>query len=135
MLNRASVQERIIGQCYNNEFFDANRLVEFAKLYLFHASGGIWGCPMAMTDGAAYVLRNCMETNKSHPQMALLRNAYERLTSVDPSKSWTSGQWMTEKHGGSDVSSGTRTVAIGVNTEKNVYKLYGLKWFTSATEG
>lgn len=42
---------------------------------------------------------------------------------------------MTEKHGGSDVSSGTRTVAVELDPEKCVYKLYGLKWFTSATEG
>lgn len=68
-LNKASVNEKIIGQAYNNEFLEANRLIEFAKLYLFHASGGIWGCPMAMTDGAAYILRNCMEKNKDHPFM------------------------------------------------------------------
>jgi len=41
-----------------------------------------------------------------------LSHAYESLTSEDPRKMWTSGQWMTEKRGGSDVSAGTDTVAI-----------------------
>lgn len=133
-LNRASVEEKIIGQAYNNEFLEANRLVEFAKLYMFHASGGIWGCPMAMTDGAAFVLRKCMENQKTHPYINQIRHAYNRLTSLDPNNNWTSGQWMTEKDGGSDVSRGTRTMAVEVTGRPSLYKLYGLKWFTSATE-
>src|SRR5690606_15185802 len=39
------------------------------------------------------------------------------------------GQWMTERTGGSDVS-GTSTIA---KKEGDQYKLYGVKWFTSAT--
>lgn len=30
-------------------------------------------------------------------------NAYGNLTSQSPDKFWTSGQWMTERKGGSDV--------------------------------
>lgn len=44
---------------------------------------------------------------------------------------WTSGQWMTEKKGGSDVSN-TETLAIRAETGE--YSLYGYKWFTSATD-
>ena len=29
--------------------------------------------------------------------------AFQKLTSNSPQKFWTSGQWMTEKKGGSDV--------------------------------
>ncbi len=29
--------------------------------------------------------------------------AYSRLTSRQPERFWTSGQWMTERQGGSDV--------------------------------
>ena len=32
-----------------------------------------------------------------------MADTYSRLTSRDPSSFWTSGQWMTEKGGGSDV--------------------------------
>ena len=31
------------------------------------------------------------------------RDAYEHFITRDASKFWTSGQWMTEKGGGSDV--------------------------------
>ncbi|ETO19212.1 hypothetical protein RFI_18018, partial [Reticulomyxa filosa] len=41
-----------------------------------------------------------------------LKEAYERVTSRDPTHFWTSGQWMTERGGGSDVSNnGTKTIA------------------------
>jgi alkylation response protein AidB-like acyl-CoA dehydrogenase len=42
---------------------------------------------------------------------------------------WTSGQWMTERTGGSDVSQ-TETVA---RRDGDGWRLYGTKWFTSAT--
>jgi alkylation response protein AidB-like acyl-CoA dehydrogenase len=42
---------------------------------------------------------------------------------------WTSGQWMTERTGGSDVSQ-SETVA---KQEGGGWRLYGTKWFTSAT--
>jgi alkylation response protein AidB-like acyl-CoA dehydrogenase len=45
---------------------------------------------------------------------------------------WSSGQWMTEKKGGSDVSN-TETVAI-LEEGSIHYRLYGYKWFTSATD-
>ena len=32
-----------------------------------------------------------------------LKNAYNNLTSRNPKIFWTSGQWMTERKGGSDV--------------------------------
>jgi alkylation response protein AidB-like acyl-CoA dehydrogenase len=42
---------------------------------------------------------------------------------------WTSGQWMTERTGGSDVSQ-SETVA---RRDGDGWRLYGTKWFTSAT--
>ncbi|MEK6554173.1 MAG: acyl-CoA dehydrogenase family protein, partial [Bdellovibrionota bacterium] len=55
--------------------------------------------------------------------------AFRNLTSRDPEKFWTSGQWMTERTGGSDVS-GTSTIA---RQENQGWNLEGIKWFTSAT--
>jgi len=68
-----------------------------------------------------------------------LDGAFKRLTSRDPNEFWTSGQWMTEKRGGSDVGSGTETVAVpkeggcsgGGGT---THLLHGYKWFSSATD-
>jgi alkylation response protein AidB-like acyl-CoA dehydrogenase len=61
----------------------------------------------------------------------LFSEAYENLTTRDPEKFWTSGQWMTEKAGGSDVGQATATEAV-FNEKKGIYELYGYKWFTSA---
>lgn len=88
---------------------------------MYHASSGLYGCPLAMTDGAAFTLKNSKDPE--------LQEAFKRLTSRE--NMWTSGQWMTEKKGGSDVSN-TETLAI--QTESGEYNLYGYKWFTSATD-
>nr|XP_032630182.1 acyl-CoA dehydrogenase family member 11-like isoform X6 [Chelonoidis abingdonii] len=61
-----------------------------------------------------------------------LAKAFGHLTSRDPKKFWTSGQWMTERKGGSDVASGTESVAR--EQPDGTYCLYGFKWFTSATD-
>jgi alkylation response protein AidB-like acyl-CoA dehydrogenase len=68
-----------------------------------------------------------------------LGEAFRRLTSRDPKEFWTSGQWMTERRGGSDVGSGTETIAIpkangNNNPNPNDYTLHGYKWFSSATD-
>lgn len=63
-----------------------------------------------MTDGAAYTIHHLLQSDKLTPQnRTLLQDAYNHLISrTDP---WTSGQWMTEKKGGSDVSN-TETIAV-----------------------
>ena len=61
-----------------------------------------------MTDGAAAILT----ATKRHQE------AVARLTSRDPGKFWTSGQWMTEKKGGSDVANGTQTLAVHVEGDR-----------------
>jgi len=40
---------------------------------------------------------------------------------------------MTEKQGGSDVDNGTDTISVP-SKEKDVFELYGYKWFTSAID-
>lgn len=63
----------------------------------------------------------------------LKQNAFKNLTSKDPALSWTSGQWMTERTGGSDVSQ-TSTVAVRKTCDGGFdWSLSGVKWFTSAT--
>ena len=36
-------------------------------------------------------------------KLSVLQDAYNHLISTNPKKFWTSGQWMTERKGGSDV--------------------------------
>jgi putative acyl-CoA dehydrogenase len=75
-----------------------------------------------MADGAARVL-------EIHGHEEVHREAFSHLTSDSPQEFWTSGQWMTEKAGGSDVS---RT-ATDARIENGSIRLYGTKWFSSAT--
>lgn len=95
---------------------------------------GLYGCPLAMTDGAAFTIRYILDEAKTASQSTVdkLNQAYRKLISRNPSEAWTSGQWMTEKRGGSDVSN-TETIAYQEGTSDE-YRLYGYKWFTSATD-
>jgi alkylation response protein AidB-like acyl-CoA dehydrogenase len=86
-----------------------------------------------MTDGAAFTLRNLRAEGGKYWGKDL-EEAFDRLTSKDSSKHWTSGQWMTEKRGGSDVSRGTDTFALEDEEGGGKCFLYGYKWFSSATD-
>ena len=129
--SKYSAEDGIVALSYEKDQFllgEHQRLGQLIVLTMYHPSSGLYGCPLAMTDGAAYVIKNLLEKSPSPSQE--LSNAFSRLTSRDPSYKWTSGQWMTEKKGGSDVSQ-TETIAI---KEKDGYRLYGYKWFSSATD-
>ena len=118
---RLTVKHGLVATAYEAGFGRHARLAQFAKVYLFHASSDVYTCPLAMTDGAARCL---IESGNAH----LMARALPHLTSRDPRQFWTSGQWMTETTGGSDVGrSQTRAVKDGAH-----WRLYGRKWFTSA---
>ncbi|MFA7613654.1 MAG: acyl-CoA dehydrogenase family protein [Candidatus Caldatribacteriota bacterium] len=121
-LHEIAAEEGIVAIGYERKQKEFSRLYQFAKLYLYHPSSAIYSCPLAMTDGAARLI-------ELFGTEGMKERALKFLTSRDPEKFWTSGQWMTEKSGGSDVS-GTSTIA---KKEGEQYKLYGIKWFTSAT--
>jgi alkylation response protein AidB-like acyl-CoA dehydrogenase len=78
-----------------------------------------------MTDGVA----RCIEL---HGAKEVRELSLPRLTAREPEMFWTSGQWMTERSGGSDVS-GTETVAYP-SGNNNTYTIKGFKWFSSATD-
>jgi acyl-CoA dehydrogenase len=112
----------LVATGYEPELGRHARIAQFLKVYLFHPSSDVYTCPLAMTDGAARCL-------VSAGQQDLLERALPHLTSRDPAAFWTSGQWMTETTGGSDVGrSETKAVPDGAGG----WRLYGRKWFTSA---
>jgi alkylation response protein AidB-like acyl-CoA dehydrogenase len=121
-LDRISAAEGIVATAYERAHGIHSRIDQFARLYLFAPSSALYSCPLAMTDGAARFLEVYGDEST--------RPVFAHLTSRDPRQFWTSGQWMTERSGGSDVAS-TSTVARCESG--NDYRLYGLKWFTSAT--
>ncbi|MBV6418571.1 MAG: putative acyl-CoA dehydrogenase AidB [Steroidobacteraceae bacterium] len=99
-----------------------SRLHQFALVQLFHPVSDMYTCPLAMTDGAARALLDAGNE-------ALIERALPHLTSRDPQGFWTSGQWMTESIGGSDVGA---SESIAARDADGGWRLYGRKWFTSA---
>jgi acyl-CoA dehydrogenase len=118
---RVAAESGLVAIPYEREQGPWSRLHQFALLYLFAPSSSVYTCPLAMSDGAAKTLLH-------HKAEKLVARAVHRLTSRDPHQAWTSGQWMTERTGGSDVGR-TQTEA---RAESGGWRLYGTKWFTSA---
>jgi alkylation response protein AidB-like acyl-CoA dehydrogenase len=121
---RAAVEaaERgIVAAAYERRHGRHSRVHQMALAYLFIPSTDMYGCPLAMTDGAA---RTLLESGSD----ALIDRALPHLTSRDPDSFWTAGQWMTELAGGSDVGR-ARTTA---RRDGDTWRLSGRKWFTSA---
>ena len=112
----------VVGTAYENAHGAHSRVHQMALAYLFIPSTDMYGCPLAMTDGAA---RTLLESGNRD----LINQAVPHYTSRNPEQFWTSGQWMTELSGGSDVGT-ARTTAH--RNEDGSWSLRGRKWFTSA---
>ena len=118
-----AAENGLIAIGYERRFGWQSRLYQMALLYLFHPSSAIFSCPLAMTDGAARAI-------ELFGDQELKGTAYKHLTSWDSKEFWTSGQWMTEREGGSDVR---QTATVAKPIDETTYQLHGTKWFTSAT--
>ncbi|KAF2151832.1 hypothetical protein K461DRAFT_279345 [Myriangium duriaei CBS 260.36] len=153
-LKEIQYKEGLVAVAYDSANVDVNRRVyEFALSHLFGPTGTMTSCPMSMTDGAATLLSRHLKDpdNDQVGRARVFQEAYQRLTSRDPAQAWTSGQWMTERTGGSDVS-GTETVAHRLSQDEidqdkesgrdvdaaglplGPWTINGFKWFSSATD-
>ena len=121
---KIAAERGVVGVAYERKYGEFSRLLQFSLVYVLEPSWHVYSCPLAMTDGAARTLM--FSGNK-----ALIDRAVPRLTSRDPSSAWTSGQWMTERTGGSDV--GISETVARADTERDKFRLFGTKWFSSAT--
>ena len=119
---RIAAEHGVVATAYERAHGALSRVHQLALAYLFTPSTDIYSCPLAMTDGAARALL-------ASGNEALIARAVPRLTSRDPATFWTSGQWMTETTGGSDVG---RSETVARRDESGQWRLYGRKWFTSA---
>jgi len=122
---RITAEKGVVATAYERKTGSWSRVHQFALVYLVEPSWHVYSCPLAMTDGAA-------KTLTVSKNQALIDRALPHLMSRDPSESWTSGQWMTERTGGSDVAI-CETVARPIAGESGMYGLSGTKWFSSAT--
>jgi alkylation response protein AidB-like acyl-CoA dehydrogenase len=128
---KIAAEHGVVATAYEQKHGRFSRLHQCALAYLFTPSTDIYSCPLAMTDGAARTLLGS-------GNQELIERAVPHLTSRDPKEFWTSGQWMTELTGGSDVGASetiakpqpglTRNSEVGTRN----WLLYGRKWFTSA---
>jgi alkylation response protein AidB-like acyl-CoA dehydrogenase len=119
---RIAAEQGVVATAYERAHGSLSRVHQLALAYLFTPSTDIYSCPLAMTDGAARALI-------ASGNEALVARAVPHLTSRDPAAFWTSGQWMTETTGGSDVG---RSETVARRDEAGQWRLYGRKWFTSA---
>jgi acyl-CoA dehydrogenase len=119
---RVAATEGVVGTAYERRHGPYSRVHQFALVHLFAPSSQSYSCPLAMTDGCARTLELLAEG-------ALRERVLPRLVARDPSRAWTSGQWMTERTGGSDVGLSETTARPG---DDGTYRLHGTKWFTSA---
>jgi alkylation response protein AidB-like acyl-CoA dehydrogenase len=156
-LKRIETANGVVGHGYRSQSQNTPynlRIHQFLTLHIWAGSSAVTMCPMAMTDGAATLLRSVLSTssNLSASIRKTFSDAFDRLTSTDPDYAWTSGQWMTERSGGSDVR-GTETVARKLASEEiktddaqhgssedsignplGDWRIDGFKWFSSATD-
>ena len=118
-LVRIGQEEGLVATPYDSGYGAHGRVVQAGLSNLFDPVSAVATCPLVMTDGAAWLLRQ--------HDPALWAQYGARLTAR--LGGITSGQWMTEKQGGSDVGQ-TGTVAHA--NEDGSFSLHGTKWFTSA---
>jgi len=128
---RVAAEEGLVATAYERKHGRFSRVHQFALAYLFHASSQVYTCPLAMTDGCARTLEvlGAKPSETSGGLGAARDRVLGHLVSRDPDTAWTSGQWMTERIGGSDVGL-SETVAR--RDASGGFTLHGTKWFTSA---
>lgn len=119
---RLSAEYGLVAIAYEQKHGALSRIHQFALAHLFAPSTDFYACPLSMTDGAARTL--LASGNNS-----LILDAVPHLTSRNPEYFWTSGQWISELAGGSDVS---RCETVARKDNDGTWRLYGRKWFASA---
>ncbi|KAJ5833449.1 hypothetical protein N7474_001760 [Penicillium riverlandense] len=153
-LSAIGISEGMVAIAYENRYGPHSRVYQFLKYHLWSGSSAIVTCPSAMADGAARLLsRQLAKTSSDQHAQALgsterqvFETAFRHLISRDPKSAWTSGQWMTERPGGSDVrnteTQATYTPGFSVSDSHldtdsqplGPWSISGFKWFSSATD-
>jgi alkylation response protein AidB-like acyl-CoA dehydrogenase len=129
-LRRAAIRYALVGLPYDPSAHvswpgGGTRAVQHALLHLYGPESATYTCPVAMSDGAAALL------TRPDIDPEVVADWLPRLVAADPDTAVTSGQWMTEAQGGSDLS-GTATTAT--RDTAGTWRLTGEKWFCSAID-
>lgn len=113
----------VIAAAYERQHGRYSRIEQFARAYLLVPGTDMLGFLLATTDGTARTLLD-------HGPDDLTDEVVPHLLSHTPDAFWTSGQWRTEKEGGSDLSQIETTAHRDAD---GTWRLHGHKWFTSST--
>ena len=112
------------------------RVVQGLLLHVFATASGMVSCPLAMSDGALRLAESLLAAPESAGLQPYAEEALERATTLllgNGENGGFSGQWMTERTGGSDVRAcETSALPVQGKEEEGVYHLWGYKFFTSA---
>jgi alkylation response protein AidB-like acyl-CoA dehydrogenase len=149
-LQRLGISEGIVAIGHDSNYGHHNRTYQFIKYHIWTPWNACVTCPSAMTDGGAQLLKLQLAKNDlDDERRSAFEDYYTRLTSRDPEKAWTSGQWMTERPGGSDVRAtetqastfvslspaGSEPAQVDVTGKPlGPISVTGFKWFSSATD-
>ncbi|KAI1875671.1 uncharacterized protein JN550_001957 [Neoarthrinium moseri] len=146
-LQNLGFEKGLSAQGYEPGLEQYTRIVQYMRLVLWEGSSANTYCPQAMQDGASRLLQRQLSKDGLNPtDRKVFQNAFDHLVSRDPKNAWTSGQWMTERPGGSDVSQ-SETVATYAPLSPDSplcdpaegiplgpWSISGFKWFSSATD-
>ncbi|KAG7285376.1 hypothetical protein NEMBOFW57_010003 [Staphylotrichum longicolle] len=152
-LKAIGVELGAVARAYDPSLTRHNRRVhQFMVNHNWSHTATLTMCPMTMTDGSAsLLLAHLDDPDGDQPgRQRVLREYRRRLVSPDAKESWTGGQWMTERSGGSDVR-GTETIARRVPLTESggtqavgedilglplgPWVIDGFKWFSSRHDG
>ena len=118
-----AAEHGVIAAAYEQKHGAYSRIDQFARAYLLLPGVDMMGFLLATTDGATRTLLNLGPDD-------LVDDVVPHLTSRDSETFWTSGQWRTERAGGSDLSQIETTARRDAD---GTWRLSGHKWFTSST--
>ena len=145
MLKNIAIREGLVSLAFEAHTQWNPRIYQFVKCHLWMGSSAMTTCPLGMSDGAAALLKAHIRGEDVTSQIFV--QVRDRLICREPKEAWTSGQWMTERPGGSDVRN-TETLARKVVSSQieipdefdaagmplGNWHIDGFKWFSSATD-
>lgn len=62
-----AAEDGIVALAYEQDKYKLGAMQRFGQLinlYMYHPLSGLYGCPLAMTDGAAYTIKHLLETKR-----------------------------------------------------------------------
>lgn len=145
-LQDLGISEGIVAIGHEATYGQHSRVYQFLKYYIWTPWNAFVTCPSGMTDGAAKLLESQLaKKDLGEVERRVFKAAHGRLVSREVGKAWTSGQWMTERPGGSDVQNTETQATLSTGAQDTTVtqvdgnplgpiSINGFKWFSSATD-